>query len=82
MWFEGTGTLEAVIALHDFIGGHAMSLVAIILIILLLGGLGAGYPYGGAVAGRPGYWGGGYGVGGLLGLVLVVVLVLALLRHI
>lgn len=52
-----------------------MSLVAIILILLLLGGLGWGYPYGG----RPAYWGAGYGIGGLLGIVLVIVLVLAVL---
>lgn len=52
-----------------------MSLVAIILVIILLGGVGFGYPYGG----RPAYWGGGYGVGGILGLVLVIVLVMALL---
>jgi len=55
-----------------------MSLLAIILIILLLGGIGWGYPYGG----RPAYWGGGYGVGGLLGLVLIVVLVLALVGRV
>lgn len=55
-----------------------MSLLAVILIILLLGGVGVGYPYGG----RPAYWGGGYGVGGLLGLVLVIVLVLALLGRV
>lgn len=51
-----------------------MSLLALILIILLLGGVGWGYPYGG----RPAYWGGGAGIGGLLGVLLVVVLVLAL----
>lgn len=55
-----------------------MSIVAIILILILLGGVGAGYPY----AGRPAYWGGGYGVGGILGLVLVVVLIMALVGRI
>lgn len=55
-----------------------MSLLAIILIIVLLGGVGFGYPYGG----RPAYWGGGPGIGGLLGLVLVIVLILALLGHV
>jgi hypothetical protein len=55
-----------------------MSLIAIILIIILLGGLGWGYPY----SGRPSYWGGGYRVGGLLGLVLVIVLVMALIGRI
>lgn len=52
-----------------------MSLLAIILIIVLLGGVGFGYPYGG----RPAYWGGGYGIGGLLGVILLIVLVLALI---
>lgn len=52
-----------------------MSILAIILILILLGGLGAGYPY----AGRPGYWGAGWPLGGVLGVVLVVVLILALL---
>lgn len=55
-----------------------MSLIAIILIIILLGGLGWGYPYGG----RPAYWGAGYPLGGVLGLVLVVVLILALLGRV
>lgn len=55
-----------------------MSLIAIILIIILLGGVGFGYPYGG----RPAYWGGGYPVGGLLGLVLVIVLILAVLGRV
>lgn len=55
-----------------------MSLIAIILIIILLGGVGWGYPRGG----RPAYWGGGYGVGGFLGLVLVIVLVMALLGRV
>lgn len=55
-----------------------MSIIAIILIIILLGGIGWGYPYGG----RPAYWGGGYGVGGLLGVVLVIVLVLALIGRV
>lgn len=55
-----------------------MSLLAIILIIILLGGVGWGYPRGEG----PGYWGGGPQVGGLLTIVLVVVLILALTRHI
>ncbi len=55
-----------------------MSLLAVILIILLLGGVGWGYPYGG----RPAYWGGGYPIGGLLGLVVVIVLILALLGRV
>lgn len=55
-----------------------MSLLAIVLIILLLGGVGWGFPY----RGRPAYWGGGPGVGGLLGLVLVIVLVMALLGRV
>lgn len=55
-----------------------MSLVAIILIIILLGGIGWGYPYGG----RPAYWGAGYSVGGVLGLVLIIILVLALLGRV
>lgn len=55
-----------------------MSLLAIILILLLLGGVGFGYPYGG----RPAYWGGGPAIGGVLGLVLVIVLVLAVLGRV
>lgn len=55
-----------------------MSLVAIVLIILLLGGFGWGYPRGGNV----GYWGGGWGVGGILGTVLIIVLILALLGRV
>jgi len=55
-----------------------MSLIAIILIIILLGGVGFGYPYGG----RPAYWGGGYPVGGLLGLVLIIVLIMAMLGRV
>lgn len=55
-----------------------MSLVAIILIIILLGGVGFGYPFGG----RPAYWGAGYSMGGVLGLVLVIVLIMALLGRI
>lgn len=55
-----------------------MSLVAIILIILLLGGFGLGYPY----VGRPAYWGAGWPVGGILGVVLLVVLILALLGRV
>ena len=53
-------------------------IAAIILIIILLGGLGFGYPYGG----RPAYWGGGYGVGGVLGLVLLIILILALVGRV
>lgn len=52
-----------------------MSILAIILIIMLLGGVGFGYPYGG----RPAYWGAGYPLGGILGVVLLVVVILALL---
>lgn len=55
-----------------------MSILAIVLIVILLGGLGWGYPYGG----RPAYWGGGYPVGGILGLVLVIVLILALVGRV
>ena len=55
-----------------------MSLLAIILIIVLLGGVGFGYPYGG----RSAYWGGGWYAGGGLGLVLVIVLILALVGRI
>lgn len=55
-----------------------MSLLAIVLIVILLGGLGWGWPR----AGGPAYWGGGYPIGGLLGLVLVVVLILALLGRV
>lgn len=55
-----------------------MSLLAIVLIVLLLGGVGWGYPYGG----RPAYWGGGPGIGGLLGVVLIIVVCLALLGRV
>ena len=55
-----------------------MSLIAILLILILLGGVGFGYPYGG----RPAYWGGGAGVGGLLGVVLVIVIIMAILGRI
>lgn len=54
------------------------TVLVIILIIILLGGIGLGYPYGG----RPAYWGGGYGVGGVLGLILVILLILALLGRV
>lgn len=55
-----------------------MSLIAITLIIILLSGVGFGYPYGG----RPAYWGGGYPLGGILGVILVVVLILAVVGRI
>lgn len=55
-----------------------MSLIAIILILILFGGIGFGYPYGG----RPAYWGGGAPLGGILGIVLVVVLIFAVLGRI
>jgi hypothetical protein len=55
-----------------------MSVLAIILILILLGGVGWGYPYGG----RPAYWGGGPAIGGILGLVLVIILILALLGRV
>lgn len=55
-----------------------MSLLAIVLILILLGGVGWGYPWGG----RPAYWGGGPYLGGVLGLVLVVVLILALVGRV
>jgi hypothetical protein len=55
-----------------------MSILAIVLIILLFGGIGLGYPYGG----RPGYWGYGWGGGGVIGLILIVVLILALVGRI
>lgn len=52
-----------------------MSLLAIILILILFGGIGWGYPYGG----RPAYWGGGAPLGGILGITLVVVIVMAVM---
>lgn len=55
-----------------------MSLVAIILIIILLSGIGWGYPWGG----RPAYWGGGPYLGGTLGLVLFIVLILAIVGRV
>lgn len=51
-----------------------MSLIAVILIIILLGGFGWGFPYGG----RPGYWGGGWYAGSGIGLILLIVLILGL----
>ena len=55
-----------------------MSVLAIILILILLGGVGWGYPYGG----RPAYWGGGWPLGGVLGTILIVVLILAVLGRV
>lgn len=55
-----------------------MSLIAVLLIVILLGGVGFGYPYGG----RPAYWGAGYPLGGILGVVLVVVIILAVLGRV
>lgn len=52
-----------------------MSLIAILLIVVLLGGFSFGYPR----AGAPGYWGAGWGGGGVIGTILIIVIVLAVL---
>lgn len=52
------------------------TVLVIILVIVLLGGLGGPWNSNGP------FYGGGYPVGGGLGLVLVIVLILVLLGHI
>lgn len=51
-------------------------ILVIVLIVVLLGGLGGPWNY------RAPFYGGGYPLGGILGLVLVVILILYLLGRI